>query len=155
MRYTPAEMASPTETVPAAAEASRRRAASVSERVGSLALACLFLFGAAVQYNDPDPLRWMAIYLAAAAVSAGHALRPMSALPGAIVATAALIWAILWAPSALATLPAAADIASDVKMMSPGVEEVRELLGLVIIAVAMIVLSIRARLANKRRTQAA
>ena len=27
---------------------------------------CVFLLFAVVQYNDPDPVRWMAIYLAAA-----------------------------------------------------------------------------------------
>ena len=29
-------------------------------------MAALFFFGAAVQYNDPDPVRWVAIYIAGA-----------------------------------------------------------------------------------------
>jgi Transmembrane family 220, helix len=34
-------------------------------RVINWVMAVLFLFAAVVQYNDPDPVRWMAMYLAA------------------------------------------------------------------------------------------
>jgi hypothetical protein len=37
-------------------------------RLASGLFAALFLLGAIVQINDPDPLRWMLLYLAAAAL---------------------------------------------------------------------------------------
>lgn len=33
-------------------------------RLLNLFFAALFLFGAVVQLNDPDPVRWVAIYMA-------------------------------------------------------------------------------------------
>ena len=121
------------------------------ERAVSAVLALLYLFSAAVQYNDPDPVRWMAIYLAAAVVCAAHALRPMTAVPGAIVAAAALIWALIWTPDALKTLPSFGD-ATKFQMMAPGVEEVRELLGLLIVVAGTGGLALRARLRSRRAT---
>lgn len=151
MRYTHPEMASSTETVSKTPARPMPSMAPAAERVSAALLCLVFLFGAAVQYNDPDPLRWAAIYLAAAAVAAGHALRPMPPLPSALVAAVSLIWAVAMAPDALRTLPSGSDIAGDFKMMSPGVEEAREALGLLIIAIATGVLAFRAR---ARMTQA-
>jgi Transmembrane family 220, helix len=119
------------------------------ERIVSALLVPLFLFSAAVQYNDPDPVRWAAIYLAAMAVCLGHALRPMTPLPGALVAGVALIWAAIWTPGALKTLPSFGD-ATKFQMMAPGVEEVRELLGLLIVVVATGLLALRARQRARR-----
>ena len=124
--------------------------APLAERIVSGALACLFLFGAAVQYNDPDPLGWAAIYLAAMAVCAGHALRPMPFLPGALVALAALLWAIVLAPSALQLMPSFAEVTGTFRMMAPGVEELREFGGLMIIAVVTGILAFRARRRSAR-----
>jgi hypothetical protein len=122
-----------------------------AERAAAAVLALVFLFSGAVQYNDPDPARWIAIYLAAAVVSAGHALRPMTPLPAAVVAGAALIWALLWTPDALKTLPSFGD-ATRFQMMAPGVEEIRELLGLLIVVVGTGFLALRARQHAKRRS---
>ena len=58
----------------------------------------IFLLFAVVQYNDPDPVRWMAIYLAAALCCAleltGRLRWPLPVL----TTVAALIWAGIWAP---------------------------------------------------------
>jgi len=56
-------------------------------------MAALFAFAAAVQYNDPDPLRWMAIY-GLAMLACGLALAGrLSWLPPALLGLIALIWA--------------------------------------------------------------
>ena len=147
--YTPAVSVS--SVSPAKSNAIKNGAvlAPPAERAVSAVLALLFLFSAAVQYNDPDPVRWAAIYLAAMAVCIGHALRPMTALPGAIVAGVALIWAAIWTPDALKTLPSFGD-ATKFQMMAPGVEEVRELLGLLIVVIATGLLALRARQRARR-----
>ena len=38
-------------------------------KVFNLIFCLLFIFSAALQYNDPDPLRWMLLYAAACGVS--------------------------------------------------------------------------------------
>src|SRR5688572_11586761 len=68
-----------------------------AERIVCAVMAVLFSFSAAVQYNDPDPIRWAAIYLAAMAVCIGYVARPMPALPAVLVAVASLGWALIWA----------------------------------------------------------
>ena len=116
-----------------------------AERIVCAVMAVLFSFSAAVQYNDPDPIRWAAIYLAAMAVCIGYVARPMPALPAVLVAVASLGWALIWAPGAFGSLPSAGDVATDFKMMSPGVEEFREELGLLIVVVTMAILAVRSR----------
>ena len=59
-----------------------------------LLFAALFAFSAVLQLNDPDPLPWMAIYLAAAAVAALAGLAP-GRLPRAVPWTLAAI-AFVW-----------------------------------------------------------
>lgn len=98
-------------------------------QVIGIVLVLLFIAFAAVQYNDPDPWVWIAIYGGAAALIGASTFRrlPMavSLLPmlGAIVGA---IW--LW-PDAYVGLAGKMD-------SRPGVELARESLGLVIVAVA-------------------
>ncbi len=56
-------------------------------------MAALLATSAALQYNDPDPARWIAIYGAGAALSAALPGRRAAALPAALVALVALGWA--------------------------------------------------------------
>lgn len=70
-------------------------------RIANLFFALLFLYAAIVQYNDPDLLRWMAIYGAACLVSALYALRPTPRWPSGAVASAAAIWALILLPQVL------------------------------------------------------
>jgi len=120
-------------------------------RMANVLMALLFALGAAVQYNDPDPLRWMAIYLAAAAVCVLAALdRAPWQLPAAL-GGAALAWAATLVSRVVGTV-AIGDLFAAWEMESAGVEEGREMYGLLIIAAWMAVLAIvvhrRARLAG-------
>jgi hypothetical protein len=108
-------------------------------------MSLLFAFAAAVQVNDPDPIRWIAIYGAACALSlvVSFRRRPMPVAALAVLA-AAMTWAALIAFGG----PAASDYGhmfDTWEMKSPSVEEAREASGLLIVAVWMIVLLIRGR----------
>jgi hypothetical protein len=104
-------------------------------------LGALFLLGAVVQYNDPDPLRWTAIYLAAsiacvlAALGRGH-----WALPAAVGVVAAA-WAAMLAPSVLGQV-VPSELVGAWEMKDARVEVGREMYGLLILAVWMAVIAI-------------
>jgi hypothetical protein len=59
----------------------------------SYAMAALLATSVVLQYNDPDPLRWMAIYGAGAAVSVALPARRAAALAGLALGVIALAWA--------------------------------------------------------------
>ena len=93
--------------------------------------AALFVLGAVVQLNDPDPLRWVVIYLAAAAVAlVGRRWRAASGG----VAVIAMVWAVTIAAGGMEPLALEA-LFGDATMKTVGVEAWRELLGLGLIAV--------------------
>ena len=109
----------------------------------SLVAALLFLFSVALQYNDPDPIQWMAIYGAAAAVSAAAALR-RERLPWyvpAVVGVVALVWALTIAPHALGRVPLSSMFQAW-EMKNTVIEENRESIGLLIVAAWMAVLAV-------------
>ena len=115
-----------------------------------LVMALLFAFAAALQFNDPDPIRWIAIYAAACAVSLVMYIkrRVVPAVPLAV-----LVIASVWAMAIAFGGPAAAEyehMFDAWEMKSPSVEEAREASGLLIVAVWMIVLLVRARRAPVR-----
>lgn len=105
-------------------------------RIASLLMGVLFLFGAAVQYNDPDPIRWMIVYLAASAQS----FEVVSRVPGwwrpAILSAATFAWALL----ILSTLEpwVVWRMFDQFGMTSLEIEEGRETLGLLIISAWML-----------------
>lgn len=102
-------------------------------------LAVLFGLAAALQYNDPDPLRWVAIYAAAAAACL---LSLREAAPRWLrwgIGLVALGWAATLLPSVLRGSQFAG-LFSSVRMMSPEVEEARELGGLLLTALSMAIL---------------
>ncbi|HJO02674.1 MAG TPA: transmembrane 220 family protein [Acidobacteriota bacterium] len=106
-------------------------------------MAAVFLLSAAVQYNDPDPLAWMVIYLAATAVS----LAALGAIPvtrvAIAVAAAALIWTATLLPAVARTsLPA---LFESWEMMSADVEEGREVGGLLLVVGWMAIVACRGR----------
>lgn len=113
-------------------------------RAINAAMAALFVFGAAVQYNDPDPLRWMSMYLAAAVVALMAAVRSRSSvtaplLPGIV----ALVWAVVTASEG-PPLDLYARMFEAWEMRSSEVEEAREASGLLIIAFWMAVVAAHA-----------
>jgi hypothetical protein len=108
--------------------------------VGALIFGLLFLVGAAVQYNDPDPLRWAAIYLAAAVTSFAAALGRLTRPVPILVGIVALIWAAMLAPRVFEH-GEFASMFSGWEMANTEVEESREFWGLLIIAGWMAVLT--------------
>ena len=106
-------------------------------------MVALFAAAALVQLNDPDPVQWVAIYTAAMALSfqAARRRRVPPAVPLALAAVA-LGWAY-----AIAARSGTLDyfhMFDAWEMKSAGVEEAREVMGLLIVAAWMVVLGIRA-----------
>ena len=101
--------------------------------------ALVFATCAVLQYNDPDPLRWILIYGAAAATSLAYwRLRPRWLAPS-IVGAAASIWAATLVPTTLPGLRLG-DLVHRMEAKTPAIELGRELLGLVLIAAWMALL---------------
>ncbi len=115
-------------------------------RLLNATMAVLFLFGAAVQYNDPDPFRWTAIYLAASAACVLAALRRLPWWFPALTAAVALVWAATFASRAFPAIRIA-ELFSAWEMASERIEEAREMYGLLLIGIYMVVL------ATTRRTR--
>lgn len=123
-------------------------------RTLNLIMAALFLLSAAVQFNDPDPLQWIAVYSAAAIACifsavglrqsrAAGVLRAFVCLTG----IAAFLWAAFLLPQAL-YLQAPLSLSSvfgPAEMQNDRVEIVREIGGLSIVWLWMIVLGISIR----------
>jgi hypothetical protein len=93
--------------------------------------AALFLFSAALQWNDPDPLAWMAAYGVAAGLSIGSSL-------GHRVREWAAVAALFYAGFAIAAsperLPNSFEDLVAPQMKTLVIEETRESLGLALCA---------------------
>ena len=102
-------------------------------------MALLFLFAVIVQYNDPDPIRWMAIY-GGAALACFWAMRGSVPrwLPG-IVLVGSLVWLAFWAPRVMGKV-GLGQLFQEAKMKTIEIEEGREAIGLLIVSTWMIVL---------------
>ncbi len=103
-------------------------------------VAALFLTSAALQFNDPDPLRWMALYgAAAAACVVARRLRH-----GAWFAAAVGLVALAWAAALSPILPALrlTELTRSMKAENPTIELGRELLGLLVVGAWMVALAI-------------
>lgn len=93
----------------------------------------MFALSVVVQFNDPDPLAWMAIY-GAAAVTCGLEIRRRTPFPAAAaIAALALAWGGNIALRAH-DVPIPSLVASW-EMQDVRVEEAREMYGLAIVAV--------------------
>jgi hypothetical protein len=110
-------------------------------RVGSFILAALFIYAAALQYNDPDPVRWAAIYLSAAGACCLYITGRLSWFVAGIIALIALVWAGALAPDVWGQI-SLGQMFETWKMNNPLVEEAREMCGLLIVAGWMVVLSL-------------
>ncbi len=113
-------------------------------------MAALFVLGVAVQYNDPDPALWMALYGAAAALSVLVAVRGTAPLwATASVGLVALAWAAGWAVG-VSGLNAYVHMFDAWEMRTAPIEEARETSGLLIIAVWMAVTTVYTRRMRNR-----
>jgi transmembrane protein TMEM220 len=105
-------------------------------RISHGLMAGLFIFAAALQYNDLDLVRWVAIYLAAATVCIfGAADRPKPQL-AAGVALIAVLWSLVYFAHGAWRIPLPA-LFSQWEMKDQSIVAGRELNGLLIIFVWM------------------
>lgn len=103
----------------------------------------LFALAVAVQYNDPDPVRWMAIYGAALVVSLVAAVRGRIALwVPLVVAAIAVTWSVYWAHTSLATAETYTHMFDHWEMRNDQIEEAREASGLMIVTFWMAVVAL-------------
>ena len=112
-------------------------------------MAALFALAVAVQYNDPDPVRWMAIYGAACGVTLMVAIRGRAPLvASAAVGLIALAWCVYWAGTSRADLKTYGHMFDAWEMKNEPIEEAREASGLLIVSVWMAVVALRTRAKN-------
>ena len=110
----------------------------------NLAFAALFVVAAALQYNDPDQLRWIALYggAAAAALAARHVAGGWRA--ALLVAVVAAIWAaITW--SDVVGHVEVTDLWRKMSEQGGAVEQYREAGGLTIVAAWLLAIGLAGR----------
>ena len=106
--------------------------ASIAGKVADAAFLLLFAFSVVVQVNDPDSLPWLLIYGAAAiACFLSITGRLPWQLP-VVVGIIALAWAATIAPRVIGHVPFQ-DMFAEFEMKDIGVEESREMYGLLLI----------------------
>ena len=105
-------------------------------------MAALFALAVAVQFNDPDPAGWMAIYGAAMVVTIAIGRRgAVPVVAPLLVGGVALIWGLMWSV-AVPTTATYAHLFDRWEMKNAAVEEARETGGLLIVAAWMAVLAV-------------
>jgi hypothetical protein len=125
------------------------RSGGIGWRIADAVFLLAFTASVIVQYNDPDPLLWMLMWGAAAAACALMLARRLHwALPAA-VGLVALVWAATLAPGVIGQVPFTSMFGA-FEMKSAGIEESREMYGLLLIAGYMAVLAVRARPSGRR-----
>lgn len=98
-------------------------------RIASAVFCAIFLLSAAVQWNDPDPLAWVAGYLLAAGLSLSAVFGRISVAANAVAAIGFGVWCL----SLAGTIPGApAEAFTSFEMQAPTHEEPREAVGLLI-----------------------
>ncbi len=97
-----------------------------------------FIYAAVVQFNDPDPVRWVLIYGVAAVFSGLYLTGRLPKGVPLVVGAAALLWALY-----LGVRLASRHLFFDEHEMAGIVEEGREMLGLLIVAVWICVMAWR------------
>ena len=112
-------------------------------RAANLVMLVLFAGSALLQLNDSDPAAWVAVYAAAAvlcAVELRGFLRPL--YPGLLSLTA-LVWAATIAPRVIGEIPFGS-MFQTFEMKDLGVEESREMYGLLLVALWMAAVALAA-----------
>jgi len=109
-------------------------------RVLNVIMMLAFLFSVAVQYNDPDPIQWIAIYGAAAAACILQLRGKLNWKFSAAVAAAALLWVLFILPGVISR-PFPVTMVDSFHMTDVADEEAREVGGLLIVTAWMAVLT--------------
>lgn len=105
--------------------------------VSSLLIGLLFLVSLSLQYNDPEPLRWMLIYGAAAGVSFLTPWWPIAKKIALLVVVVALAW-ILWLSPEIVGVISFSDLFLKMNAKGGAVEAGREAGGLAIVVAWML-----------------
>ena len=107
----------------------------------------LFIFAGAVQFNDPDPFVWMGIYGLAAVVCGLEIRRPAPVWAPVALALIALFWAgtIYYRVRGVSI----GSLFAEWEMRDLRIEEAREMYGLAIVGIWMVVIVIARRSHNK------
>jgi len=100
---------------------------SISLKVFTSVACLLFAVSAALQWNDPDPIRWFLLYASAAVILGSSLFVPILGSLFLSLATVAGVWAAILLPSVLSA------------SSFTGTEEERELAGLALVALAGVV----------------
>jgi hypothetical protein len=109
-------------------------------RLLNLVFLGLFLLSVGVQYNDPDPVRWMLIYGAAALACIFAHSRPIPRAAPAIIAVVALAWMIALLPKVTGQV-GFKEMFREAGMATMEIEEGREAIGLALVVIWMTVLT--------------
>ena len=112
-------------------------------RVADVVMLVIFLLSAAVQVNDPDPVLWIGLYALAAGATLLSVLGRSRWWIPALITCLTIAWAATIAPRVLGRVPFG-EMFGAWEMRDIGIEESRELYGLLIVAAWMLVLTVRA-----------
>lgn len=93
----------------------------------------IYLLCAAVQYNDPDALPWVALYLSAAAMCAARLRKRLPEWLPKLLFIVSLLWMGALLPNIIGQV-SPQDIAASISMQTTAVEEAREIGGLFLVA---------------------
>ena len=116
--------------------------------VANVVAAGLFAASVAVQINDPDPLPWMAIYGGAAIIALLACTRRVRPIFPALLSLTALGWAATIAPRVIGKVPFT-EMFGAFEMKSTGIEESREMYGLLLVALWMAAVALAGRRRGK------
>jgi len=111
-------------------------------RIANFVLALLLTLAVLVQYNDPDPFRWMAMYGAGFVACLLWDIRRLPRALAAAIAATALAWGI-WIVAGMHLTAPFGEALTDWEMHAGGSEELRESLGLFLLTGWMAVLAAR------------
>jgi hypothetical protein len=109
----------------------------------NLIFCLLFIFSAALQYNDPDPYVWIPIYMYGAVLcwlAFRNKFFPRAYLTGIIIYTVYAVGLFFWKNGVLDWMAQhhAENIAATMKAEKPWIEETREFFGLLILVVVLL-----------------
>lgn len=113
-------------------------------RVCNAVFLLIFLLSAAVQYNDPDPVRWIAVYSAAAALCLAWFVVALPRWVPAVLLAVCLGWIALLLPQVIGEV-SPGEVFESITMRTRAVEEAREIGGLLLVALWLTVLVVHAR----------
>jgi len=107
-------------------------------KITNIFLSLLFLLFAIVQYNDPDPWLWIALYSYIALISGMAVLNIRHKWMIGLGLIVCILWNLFLLPDFLIWLQAGAEsIVEEMKAEKPHIELTREFLGLAICILAL------------------